>query len=248
MSQNTPARRRLRRALRPHISRTQLLVGLLCLVLGFGLATQVHANREESEFAAARQDELVGILDTLSQRSDRLRAEIQSLEQTRAELEQDTRGEAAVAEARRRASTYAVLAGTVPVTGPGIELVVNDPGGKVTASMLLDTLQELRDAGAEAVQIGGVRAIASTYFRDASGRGIVVDGQRLFPPYRLLVIGDPHTLSTALDIPGGIMESLRSAGAEGVVTQREEIRITAVRAAASPQYARATRDGDRKNN
>lgn len=248
MKQTTPTRRRLRNALRPHLSRTQLLVGLLCLVLGFGLVAQMHTNREEAEFAAARQDELVGILDTLSQRSDRLRSEIRSLEQTRNELEEDSRGEAAVAEARERASAYAVLAGTVPVTGPGIELVINDPGDKVTASMLLDTLQELRDAGAEAVQISGVRAIASTYFRDADGRGIVVDGRRLSPPYRLLVIGDPHTLSTALDIPGGIMESLRSAGAEGIVTQQDEIRITAVRTAPSPQYARAARGDDRESN
>lgn len=248
MKQTTPTRRRLRNALRPHLSRTQLLVGLLCLVLGFGLVAQMHTNREEADFAAARQDELVGILDTLSQRSDRLRSEIRSLEQTRNELEEDTRGEAAVAEARERASAYAVLAGTVPVNGPGIELVINDPGDKVTASMLLDTLQELRDAGAEAVQISGVRAIASTYFRDADGPGIVVDGRQLSPPYRLLVVGDPHTLSTALDIPGGIMESLRSAGAEGIVTQQDEIRITAVRTAPSPQYARAARGDDRESN
>lgn len=244
---NTP-RRRLRTALRPRASRTQALVGLLCLVLGFALAAQVHANREEAKFATARQDELVGILDTLSQRSERLRAEIGSLEQTRADLEKDSRGEAAVTEARERASTYAVLAGTVPVNGPGIEMVIEDPEGKVTASMMLDTLQELRDAGAEAVQIGTVRTVASTYFTDARGGGVIVDGRRLTPPYRLLVVGDPHTLATALDIPGGITESLRGVGAEGGVTQHDRISITAVRSASSPEYARPARGGDRDVN
>lgn len=245
MKQIAPeSRRRLRAALRPRASRTQVLVGLLCLVLGFALVAQVHSNREEVEFSTARTDELVGILDTLSQRSERLRAEIRSLEDTKADLEQDSRGEAALAEARQRASTYAVLAGTVPVSGPGIELVINDPKGKVTPSMMLDTLQELRDAGAEAIQIAGIRTVTGSYFRDARGRGIIVDGRRVVPPYRLLVIGDPHTLATALDIPGGITESLRGAGARGAVTEQEEISITAVRRAPSPRYARPAR-GDR---
>lgn len=252
MSERAPhdrtARQRLLAALRPRANRLQALVGVLCLVLGFALATQVHANREEATFATARQDELVGILDTLSQRSERLRAEIRSLEETKADLEADSRGEAALAEARERASTYAVLAGTVPVSGPGIELVINDPSGKVTPSMMLDTLQELRDAGAEAIQIGDVRTIASTYFKDARGPGISVDGRHVDPPYRLVAVGDPHTLATALDIPGGITESLRGVGADGVVTQHDNITIAAVRPASSPEYARPARGGDTERN
>lgn len=238
-------RRRLRAALRPRATRTQALVGLLCLVLGFGLAAQVNANREQAAFATAREEELVGILDTLSQRSDRLRAEIRSLEETKAELEEDTHGEAALAEAHERAATYAVLAGTVEVRGPGIVVTISDPNGAVTPSLLLDTLQELRDAGAEAMQVNDVRTVASTHFREAPAGGLLVDGEQITPPYRFLAIGDPHTLATALDIPGGIIESVRGAGAEAVVTQRQRIDITAVRAPATPHYARPTRGEDR---
>ena len=45
-------------------------------------------------------------------------------------------------------------------------LTINDPDNKVTAALLLDALQELRDAGAEAVQIGDVRVVADTWFAD----------------------------------------------------------------------------------
>jgi uncharacterized protein YlxW (UPF0749 family) len=69
----------------------------------------------------------------------------------------------------------------------------------------------------------------STYFSDASGGGVMADGHRLTRPYRFLAIGDPHTLATALNIPGGVLRTLHNSGAEGVVAQRQKITIQAVR-------------------
>jgi uncharacterized protein YlxW (UPF0749 family) len=215
--------------LRPHVNRGQLIVGLLCAVLGFAVATQVHSNDKGTKFATARQDELVGILGDLSQRSDRLRSDIRDLDDTKAGLQHDTQGQAAMEDARRRAETYGILAGTLPATGPGIELTVNDPQARVHAASLLDTLEELRDAGAEVVQVDDVRVGVSTYFTDAPGGGTMADGHPLARPYHFLAIGDPHTLATALDIPGGVLRTLHTSGAEGVVTQRQKIAIQAVR-------------------
>ena len=60
---------------------------------------------------------------------------------------------------------------------------------------MLDTVQEMRDAFAEAMQFNGqVRVVAQTSFEDGPG-GIYVDGTLLEPPYVLDVIGDPHTLA-----------------------------------------------------
>jgi uncharacterized protein YlxW (UPF0749 family) len=215
--------------LRPRLNRGQLIVAVLCAVLGFAVAAQVRSNDKDTKFANARQDELVGILGDLSQRSDRLRSDIRDLDDTKAGLERDTQGQAALQDARRRAQTYGILAGTLPATGPGIELTVNDPQNRVRAASLLDTLEELRDAGAEVVQVDGVRVGVSTYFTDASGGAVVADGSTLTRPYRFLAIGDPHTLATALNIPGGVLRSLRNSGAEGMVTQRQKITIQAVR-------------------
>jgi uncharacterized protein YlxW (UPF0749 family) len=215
--------------LRPRTSRAQLLAGVLCLVLGFAVAAQVKSTRADTTFAAARQDELVGILSDLSERSDRLREDIRDLEDTKSRLERDSQGQTALEEARRRATTYGILAGTLPATGPGIELTIHDPGGRVRATVLLDTVQELRDAGAEVIQVNDVRAGVDSYFVDAPGRTIDMDGRRLRAPYRLLVIGDPHTLTTALNIPGGVLRTLKNTGANGLITQREKVAISAVR-------------------
>jgi uncharacterized protein YlxW (UPF0749 family) len=169
-------------------------------------------------------------LSDVTERSDRLRGDIRDLEDTKARLERDDQGQAALEEADRRATSYGILAGTLPATGPGIELFIDDPGKRVRASVLLDTMQELRDAGAEVIQVNDVRAGVDSYFLDAPGRsGIDMDGRHLEPPYRLLVIGDPHTLSTALNIPGGVLKTLRNSGANGLITQREKVAIHAVR-------------------
>ncbi|GAA2439475.1 DUF881 domain-containing protein [Actinomadura vinacea] len=215
--------------LRPRRTWGQLVGGLLCLLVGFAAVAQVRSNQRDTTFATARQDELVGILSDLSQRSERLRGDLRELEETKAGLERDAQGETALREARERATTYGLLAGTLPAEGPGIELLIGDPARKVRAVDLLDALQELRDAGAEVVQINQVRAGAATYFLDAPGGGIRADGAPLAAPYRFLVIGDAHTMTTALNIPGGVVRTLRSAGATVAVTPRATVEIRATR-------------------
>ncbi len=232
------ARRRLRRAMRPRASRGQLLAGLLCAVLGFALVTQVRQTQEEG-IASLRSSDLVRILTGLTDQSQRLEAEARSLETTREELTTGS-GTSAAAEqaARERLEVLGVLTGTSPATGPGIELRIDDPDGAVTAPVLLDTLQELRDAGAEAVQLGGVRVVAQTAIVDGVD-GVLVGGTVVRPPYLWKVIGDPQTLSAALDIPGGVLEVISAQqGARGTVTRPGTVTIEALRPLPDTQYAR----------
>jgi uncharacterized protein YlxW (UPF0749 family) len=66
---------------------------------------------------------------------------------------------------------------------------------------------------------------------------MVVDGQTLRAPYTVTAIGDSHTLAAALRIPGGVVESLRNLGGDGVIDERTAVRVTALRPASTPQYA-----------
>jgi uncharacterized protein YlxW (UPF0749 family) len=119
----------------------------------------------------------------------------------------------AVAEAKRRLAALQVLAGTTPVTGPGVTLTIADPQGVIDSTVLLDAVQELRDAGAEAIQVGATRVVVDTWFGD-SDKGLVVDGQPIPAPIRILAIGDPDTMAAALSIPGGLADSVRTRGAD----------------------------------
>ena len=231
------ARQRLWRSLVPRGSRGEVLAGLLCAVLGFALVVQVQQT-QEADLGSLRESDLVRILDDLGARNDRLEAEEAELEETREELvaggsAQDVAREAA----QQQVDLLGILAGTAPATGPGIRLTINDGGGEIGAAALLDAIQELRDSGAEALQVGDVRIVASTSFVDTED-GVVVDGKVLEPPYVFLVIGDPQTLSTALDIPGGVIRSVRNAGGQALVSELDEVVVDALRRPTEPQYAR----------
>lgn len=228
---------RLRRASRPRRTRSQMLAAVLCGALGFALVVQVRQTQEEG-LSTLRQSDLVRILDDVNERSARLDAEARALQRTRDELlSGGDSARAALEVARERARTLGILAGTLPATGPGIRLDISDPDRGVTAATLLDTLQELRDAGAEAVELNEVRVVASTAFVDA-GEGVRVDGTTVRPPYRWEVIGDPQTMATALEIPGGVLDTLRRRGAAGLVTQLDEVTVESLRQLEAPEYAR----------
>ena len=142
MSGSSAGSRRLSRLLAPRLRRVDVAVAALLAVLGFAAVVQVRATQEDGPLAAARQEDLVQILDELSNRNDRLRAEVSALEQTRAELTSGgDRSQAALEEARRRAQLLGVLAGTVPAQGPGLLLTITDPEGRISPAVLLDALE-----------------------------------------------------------------------------------------------------------
>lgn len=228
-----------------HPRRSQVLIGLILAVLGFALAVQLRTARESSRFASARQEDLVRILADLNARGERLRAEIEELERSRDRLAGGAGQEqAALEETRKRRDVLRVLAGTVAATGPGIELTINDPEHAVTADVLLDVMQELRDAGAEALQVGDVRLTASSWFAD-SGSGILADAKPLRAPYVFTAIGDPHTLADAMEIPGGVIDTVSArAGATTEIAQRDRVVVDALRPLSQPRYARAASGRD----
>jgi uncharacterized protein YlxW (UPF0749 family) len=223
-----------------------LLVAALLAVLGFGIAVQVRSTQGDGLLSSARQQDLVQILDELGNRSERLRGEIATLSETREQLSSGSGSAAsALAEARRRTQVLGVVAGTVPATGPGIVVGIGEGSGKVSASLLLDTMEELRNAGAEAMQFEGatpqgtkaVRIVASSWFVDAPD-GVLVDGVALAAPFRFLVIGDSSTLAGAMAIPGGVEDTVQQAGGTIQVSRATEVRVTALHVVTAPRYAR----------
>ncbi|MCW2607991.1 MAG: hypothetical protein JWO60_2684, partial [Frankiales bacterium] len=237
-------RRGLASVLRPRWRRVDLAVAALLGVLGFAVAVQVRSTQDDGLLASARQEDLVRILDDLSNRNDRLRRETAALTATRERLTSGSdRDRAALDEARRRALVLGVLAGTLPAEGPGVVVTLTDSSGEVGADDLLNALEELRDAGAEAVQVSGadtggaVRVVASTSFLDRA-EGVEVDGRLLTEPFVYTVVGEPSTLVAALAIPGGVTDSVEQQGGTVSVERPATVRVGALRRLETPRYAR----------
>jgi uncharacterized protein YlxW (UPF0749 family) len=218
--------------------RAGLLIGVLTAVLGFAIAVQVHANSGQDNLANLRDEDLIGILDNQNARADRLRQQIATAQRTLRQLrDSGDRSAAARRQAEQQEAALAVLLGTVPAAGPGVVVTITDPERKLGPEDLLDVVEELRGAGAEAIQFGSVRVSTDTAFTGSPG-SVVVGGTPVPGPYRVLAIGGPTTMDTALNIPGGVGATVRADGGRLSVTERHALKISAVRTVPTPRYAR----------
>lgn len=222
--------------LRP--SRKQIVAGLLLAVLGFAAVTQVRVAGEDESYAGLRQQDLIDLLDGLSGTRQRTEAEIARLEEVAAELRDETTSRrAALEQAQAQVDNLNILAGLVPVTGPGLRLTITEVDGRLTLASLLDTIQELRTVGAEAIAINGtVRVVAQTSFAESEG-GFTVDGEQVEAPYVIDVIGEPGVLQGAVTFALGPKKQIEEDGATIETRELSAIDIEAVARRDEPRYA-----------
>lgn len=234
-------RDRLRRAfLAP--SRGQAIVAVLVGLLAFAGVTQARITGQDDTYTGLRQAELIQALNGLQAASRKAERDIGDLETTRDRLRSRTQSRAtALGQARKEIDSLGVLAGTVGATGPGIRVTVQDPRGDLSLNHLLDGIEELRNAGVEALEINDrVRVIAQTSFEDDPD-GVRVDGTVLKAPYVIDAIGSPDTLATALDFQGGFIDDVKLDNGSVTVKKSQRIEVTVTRTPVKPRYAEAVR-------
>jgi uncharacterized protein YlxW (UPF0749 family) len=214
-----------------------VLIGVLTLLLGFAFAVQVRSTDTDQALTGVREEDLVRILDDLTAQQDRLRQEIAD---QRAALDQlgssDSASAAALKEARDRAAALGILNGSVAAQGPGITLTIRDPEGRVSSSVVLGAIEELRGAGAETMQVDDVRIGVSSAVT-GTPRNLEIDGHPLQAPYTFQVIGSPQDMATAMSIPGGVVSTVGGRGGSVEIVQSEHVVVDALRPLDEPQYA-----------
>ena len=221
---------------RPSLS--QVIVAILIGGLAFAMVVQIQHD-DSDDYSNVRGDDLVELLKSLDAANERLGTQIDELTATRNGLLNSTkRSEEAEKQAKLRAEQLAILAGTSGAKGPGVEVVINDPNKDIDASALLDAVEKLRDAGAEAIAINGVaRVVAQTYILDDDDQ-IRVGGREIKRPFRIEAIGDASTLSGAVRFPGGLIDGITTRGGTATVTEKQKVTITALADVKTPEYAR----------
>ena len=218
-----------------HFRRGQVAVAVLLCVLGYAAVVQVQTNTEDSTYAGLREQELIDILSGLAGTTQKAQEQIEELEATRDELEDQTlQQQTALQRAEEQVDTLRVIAGTVPVSGPGITIEIDPGADPLRLTALLDLIEELRTSGAEAMEIEGadgeaVRLVASSSIEVSQpAEGLNVGGELISPPYRLQVIGPPDTLAGAIDFYQGPQDQLEEQGAEVKVESEEKIDIESI--------------------
>ncbi len=227
--------RRLGHISGPRFTRGNVLAAGITVLIGLALVAQVQST-QAGDLEELREEDLIALLDDVTVRADALDDEVRRLELDRDRLAGGEAEVAAAQAAQDRLDSYQILAGTVAAVGPGVEVRVRDPERELTTTALIDMIQELRDGGAEAIQIGDVRVVASTWVEARRGT-LTVDGTTVAEPYSVKAIGDAHTLAGALAIPGGFTDNVRRNGGTVDVEERDEVTIDALHEPSPQKYA-----------
>ncbi|WP_031513431.1 DUF881 domain-containing protein [Desulfofalx alkaliphila] len=206
-------------------------IALVAVVFGFMLAMQLKADTVE--------DPSLESTNRLAEQIEQRQKDVQELQEKvdnmRLALE-EAANQPELRTIQRQLSTASIMAGVTPVTGPGIEVVLNDsnvvlqPGQNPNLYVLHDedvlkVLNELKAAGAEALALNDQRMIATSEIR-CTGPTILTNGnKRLAAPFVITAIGDPDTLYNALFMKGGVAEQLKFWGIQVSAKKMKEVVI-----------------------
>jgi uncharacterized protein YlxW (UPF0749 family) len=156
-----------------------------------------------------------GLVANLNARNDSLRREVSSLEDELAVLNQDrSRGEESLDELQADLRRVRAYAGLDPVGGPGITITVSGP---IDGSGVEELINELRNAGAEAIGAGSLRIVTGIVVTGAPGAAAIGD-QRLGQVFELSAIGASDKLTGSLTRSGGVIAQLAATEPDVTVT------------------------------
>ena len=214
----------------------KILIAIVFMVLGFMLSVQYKVTVQQRTIRMDRVEDLSERLKAMETENKQLLQEINELRKKGADRARDHGQE-----------RLQLLAGTTDVEGAGIEIVLDDSNIPKKANEnpnlyiihdedLLRVLNELRAAGAEAISINDQRIVAMSEVRCA-GPTVSVNNVRSAPPYVIKAIGAPKTLTSALRLRGGVVETFEFWGIQVKIKSEDKVHIPALKAPRNFEYA-----------
>jgi uncharacterized protein YlxW (UPF0749 family) len=185
--------------------RSQLTLAAVAFVLGILVVVQLRSQTGGSALEAVSTQNLTTLVANLNSQNDRLRTEIATLTDQLDELHADqATGATSVDQIASDLARIRAWTGLDPVSGRGVMITI---GGRIEAGAVQELINELRNAGAEAIAIEDFRVVSGTTVSGEPG-SLDVDGFVLGNPFRIRVIGTPETLVGSLTRAGGIVAQL----------------------------------------
>lgn len=182
--------------------RGSLTLTVVAMLLGLLIVFQIRAQSGGGGLAALSAQELTVLVANLNTRNDQLRTEIATLDQeTRSLQAGQARGETSVGQLQRDLVHVRAWAGLLGVKGQGVRITISGP---IAGSAVSDLLNELRNAGAAAIAVAGVRVVSGTVVSGPPGL-LTVENRPLGESFEVTAIGSSETLAGSLSRAGGIV-------------------------------------------
>jgi len=188
-----------------HSRRSQVTIGLVAFILGLLVIVQLRTQASTAAFAGLSSQDLTVLVANLNARNDQLRREVSTLDHDLTTLSQNTRrGQVSIDDLRADLRRVRLYAGVDAGSGQGVMITIHGP---IDGAGVQDLVNELRNAGAEAITIGPTRLVPGVVIAGAAN-GVTVDGRGAGDPIQLGAIGPPDKLTGTLTRSGGIIAQL----------------------------------------
>jgi uncharacterized protein YlxW (UPF0749 family) len=198
-----------------HRRRSQLTIAAVAFVLGLLVVIQLRSQAGDPGLAQLSAQDLTVLVANLNARNDQLRREGSQLEQELGTLTANrARGEVSVDEIAADLGRVRAYAGLDAVAGPGVTIAIDGP---IDGPGVEELINELRNAGAEAIVVGGTRVVAGVVVTGGPGQ-TRIDGEPLAAGFELGAIGPPDKLTGSLTRSGGVIAQLAATQPDIVVT------------------------------
>lgn len=194
--------------------KTSIAMGIVCFALTLAITIQIKTMKaENSVVTQSFADE--ELKDSLLSWKEKYDKELEKLSASEKELENirktATTNESNSTEKTEQLKKNNLLLGLTKVKGDGIVITLKDAQSGTLiedASNLIihdgdlrEIVNELANAGAEAIEINGERIVNSTYIMCA-GNVILVNGEKISSPCTIKAIGQQEKLYGALERAG----------------------------------------------
>ena len=225
-----------------------IILGIMCLILTIGISVQIKTVNSNGSTTSINQ-ELGNLKTQVLRMKEKYEASYERLEGAQVELENTRKNVASNDEELKlleeEIKKYNVLLGTTEAKGTGVTITVSD--ATVQDSILsidpivhdidiLEIVNELKNAGAEAIDVNGQRITANTAI-SCDGNVIVVNGEKISSPFTINAIGLPERMAT-LTRPGSYLEKMAESFIKTTFNKSDKITIQKYISGTNFKYAK----------
>jgi uncharacterized protein YlxW (UPF0749 family) len=187
--------------------RNQLTVAVVVGILGILVIGQLHGQAGAPGLANLSTQDLTLLIANLNTRNEQLRTEIAGLQQQAGTLQAaKANGETTVDQLKSDLARIQAWSGAIGLSGPGVSITVR---GSIGGEGVEDLLNELRNAGAEAIVVAGVRVVPGVAVAGAPG-SISVENTALEDGFQIEAVGSPEILLGTLSRAGGVIAQVEA--------------------------------------
>lgn len=212
-----------------------LSITIVFIFMGILLSFQFKAqNRLSGDLTMQRTESLIAMVRDLSDKRQKLNAEITDLYKTLTIQTENSKDEAKLeANLEAQMNKLSIVTGTMPIKGPGLTVTI-DQFMPILYIDIIYLVNELWAAGAEAIAVNDQRITGNSnifYAEDDHNMFITVNNRKLDYPIVITAIGESNNLEKGLTIPGGIIDNLSLFRAYPQLVQSKSLTVPALQTA-----------------